>query len=184
MVANSTAARPQVQDHRSHVQDHRGTPPVVVRDTPPPAAVPPRRPAVAYEPHSSVVRDHRPDFRATARSDFDNIFSRNDLSLEDKIMLLLFKVMGKMDEELTEKTKNLSEAKSSTTQNGNRGGGVDGSTSTNGNSAANGKDSLDSQTLELQQLVNRRNNLFSTISAIVHKFDESAGKVINKLSQG
>lgn len=159
----SETSRPRVQDHRDEgrpiVRDHR-TPPVVSRP-------PVERPPVAYEPRSSVtVRDHRHEAATAARAEFDGIWSNSGMSLEDKVMMLLFKVMQSMDKQILDKADNIKKLQA------NQGG-----------SSAGPNKAIDEQTLQLQQLQNSRNNVFSMLAAIVHKFDESTGKVLQKLGQ-
>lgn len=181
----TTTTRPQVRDHRheSHdapggvvVRDHRtGSGSTIVR--PPPVVVHHHHHHHDYEVAPPRGRPVAQDPGRAANAEFDNIFSRGDLSLEDKIMMLLFSVMAKMDKEISDKGKKVSKAKSDAP------GSTSGTPQAGGDSAANGTSALDVQTQELQQLVTRRNQMFAMLTAIVSKFDESTEKVLRALGQ-
>ena len=176
-----SSTRPHTQDHRTQTQrpivrDHRspnmGTPPIV-RDHR-------TQPPVIREVHIHVHTSpgYRPapsaDRGEAVRGEFDTIMNDRNLSLEDKIMTLLFKVMKSMDQELLDKANKISKSRDNAP-------GANGSK--NGGSAANGTDAADNQLQELQQLQNRRNQMFGMLTAIVAKFDESASKVTQRMAQ-
>lgn len=88
------------------------------------------------------------------------------MSVEDQVMMLLFELMRRMDNDILAKARATSEAKRTVP-----GGAVGGEVAT------------DVQMLELQQLQNRRNNMFATLCAIVNKYDESTRKVIDTMAR-
>lgn len=134
------------------------------------------------------VRDHRtegfrdrleqfmPDLKQAAETQFSSIFNDPNLSFEDKLLTLLFKIMEKMDKDIFKKAEELEKSK---------GGTVDPETGkpTSSDSAAGGGSSFDKQLTNLKSLQTRRQALFDTINAIVDKFDTSAEKVIRELAQ-
>lgn len=171
-----SSTRPHHQDHRPQTSN-----PPIVRDHRPPAAVvaPPvvrHHGEVHIHVHTSPGYRPAPSFDrgAAVRNEFDAIMSDRNLSLEDKIMTLLFKVMKSMDQELLDKANKINKSRKDTP-------GANGSK--NGGSGANGTEAADTQLQELQQLQFRRNTMFGMLTAIVAKFDESASKVTQRMAQ-
>jgi hypothetical protein len=180
-----TNARPRIQDHRPQterpiVRDQRspemGTPPIVRDNRTQPPIVRDHRGDVHIHVHTSPGYRPAPsiDRGAAARSEFDAIMGDRNLSLEDKIMTLLFKVMKSMDQELLDKANKINQSRKDAP-------GANGSK--NSGSGANGTEAADTQLQELQQLQFRRNTMFGMLTAIVAKFDESASKVTQRMGQ-
>ncbi len=103
-----------------------------------------------------------------------SVLSDPSLTMEDKIMLALMLICSKMDDDIKRQTEYLNQLQN---QQGARGkGGVGGK-----KGGGDGEKSIDIETKKLERMIQKRSQLFDTLSKIMERYDQSAKNVIQSM---
>jgi hypothetical protein len=98
-----------------------------------------------------------------------SILNDPSLTMEDKIMLALMCICEKMDEDIKRQTEYLNKLQNQ------QGGGK------KGGGGKSGEKSIDIETKKLERMIQKRSQLFDTLSKIMERYDQSAKNVIQSM---
>ncbi|MBI2376413.1 MAG: hypothetical protein HYV07_20630 [Deltaproteobacteria bacterium] len=116
-----------------------------------------------------------------------SVLNDPSLTVEDKVTLMLMLITKKMDQDIERQTQYINSIQQ---QQGNRqgGGGKGGGKGGKGGGGAGGAGgnsapSIDVETLKLQRMVTKRQQMFDMLKAIIDKYNETAKGVIQSLGR-
>jgi hypothetical protein len=121
------------------------------------------------KPTSSPSSSSQSSASKKVSAEIDAILADPNISIEDKISMILLKIMELMDQKIDAKLKEIRDVQATPSEEGNAEG--------------SSQKSMDTLNFELQRLATKRSQLFDTMSAIVNKYDQTAQRIIQNLGQ-
>ncbi|MBI2378524.1 MAG: hypothetical protein HYV07_31285 [Deltaproteobacteria bacterium] len=153
------------------------------------------------------IQNTNPAYEQTHQAQVDSVLNDPSLTIEDKVTLMLMLVMKKQDNDIERQAQYINSiqqqqsnrgGKGSTTagmlggvagtalggpNSAEKGGAISGMVGGTGNPATNNAPSIDVETLKLQRMVTKRQQMFDMLKAIIDKYNETAKGVIQSLGR-
>lgn len=95
-----------------------------------------------------------------------DIMSDPSLTMEDKIVMMLMKIMNEMDDEIEAQAKKIEDLQSKAKKNG-----------------GSGDTSIDTETMKLSRLTQKRGNMFDTLRTVIDQYDKTADNMIQSMGR-
>ncbi|MBI2376422.1 MAG: hypothetical protein HYV07_20675 [Deltaproteobacteria bacterium] len=137
-------------------------------------------PGLAGKPNVPGGEEGSPDEIAKLMND-------PSLTVEDKVTLMLMQICKKMDKDIEKQSQYINKIQQQQGQKGGGSGNIKGGGGEGGAGGAGGKGdsapSIDVETLKLQRMVTKRQQMFDMLKAIIDKYNETAKGVIQSMGR-
>ncbi|MBI4821234.1 MAG: hypothetical protein HY791_33550 [Deltaproteobacteria bacterium] len=132
------------------------------------------------------INNTNPAHEAAHQQQVSSVLNDPSLTVEDKVTLMLMLITKKMDQDIERQTQyinSIQQQQGNRQGGGGKGGGKGGKGGGGGQAGGNSAPSIDVETLKLQRMVTKRQQMFDMLKAIIDKYNETAKGVIQSLGR-